>query len=141
MAGGAWLRSFVGRAPILTIMIFIFKIGTKPITAADQVPWKGARGTRPASAVALACLATRGGRMAGLQLRLRRLRLALAGRWECAASGWARAPTVRSSRRPRSGRGRWCRRRRRWADGDRDIMCAVYKPGGELTDSALPLAR
>ncbi|MFC0553645.1 hypothetical protein ACFFHJ_22380 [Planotetraspora thailandica] len=27
-----------------------------------------------------------------------------------------------------------------WADGDRDIMCVVYRPGGELTESAVPLA-
>lgn len=26
-----------------------------------------------------------------------------------------------------------------WADGDRDIMCVVYKPGDKLDDSALPL--
>jgi hypothetical protein len=26
-----------------------------------------------------------------------------------------------------------------WADGDRDIMCAVYNPRGRLKDSALPL--
>ncbi|WP_285778708.1 hypothetical protein [Microtetraspora sp. NBRC 13810] len=27
-----------------------------------------------------------------------------------------------------------------WADGDRDIMCAVYEPGGRLSGSLLPLA-
>jgi hypothetical protein len=25
-----------------------------------------------------------------------------------------------------------------WANGDRDVMCAVYRPTGRLTDSALP---
>ncbi|SEF88632.1 hypothetical protein SAMN05444920_101930 [Nonomuraea solani] len=25
-----------------------------------------------------------------------------------------------------------------WADGDRDVMCAVYRPTGRLTGSALP---
>ncbi len=28
-----------------------------------------------------------------------------------------------------------------WADGDRVIMCAVYDPDGQLTESALPLLR
>lgn len=28
-----------------------------------------------------------------------------------------------------------------WADGDRDIMCAVYNPRGKLAESAVPLAR
>ncbi|MEU5942354.1 hypothetical protein ABZ807_24955 [Micromonospora sp. NPDC047548] len=28
-----------------------------------------------------------------------------------------------------------------WADGDRDIMCVVYRPGGELTGSLVPLLR
>ncbi|MEO3743460.1 hypothetical protein [Plantactinospora sp. B5E13] len=28
-----------------------------------------------------------------------------------------------------------------WADGDRTVMCAVYRPGGRLTDSVLPLRR
>ncbi|MEV5894277.1 hypothetical protein [Nonomuraea fuscirosea] len=27
-----------------------------------------------------------------------------------------------------------------WADGDRDVMCAVYRPAGRLTGSALPPA-
>ncbi|MFY1671116.1 hypothetical protein ACN27G_14260 [Plantactinospora sp. WMMB334] len=26
-----------------------------------------------------------------------------------------------------------------WADGDRTVMCAVYRPRGRLTDSVLPL--
>ncbi|TDB94264.1 hypothetical protein E1091_11135 [Micromonospora fluostatini] len=28
-----------------------------------------------------------------------------------------------------------------WADGDRDVMCAVYRPGGQLTRSMVPLLR
>ncbi|MEV5888303.1 hypothetical protein [Nonomuraea fuscirosea] len=28
-----------------------------------------------------------------------------------------------------------------WADGDRDVMCAVYLPSGRLTGSALPGSR
>lgn len=28
-----------------------------------------------------------------------------------------------------------------WADGDRTVMCVVYRPGGRLRDSVLPLLR
>ncbi|RGC66964.1 hypothetical protein C5N14_21145 [Micromonospora sp. MW-13] len=28
-----------------------------------------------------------------------------------------------------------------WADGDRDIMCVVYRPGGQLSRSLVPLLR
>ena len=31
--------------------------------------------------------------------------------------------------------------RETWADGDRDVMCVVYNPRGELPGSALPIAR